>query len=72
MVTYHISSSRPLPKVFHFFNYVVTGNITEDWEPVHVRTRLGKEGHSTLTSDLTYSESTFGKQNRNHAHLHNG
>lgn len=38
--TYRIASSWPLSKVFHFFNKVVTSNIWENWEPVHVRARL--------------------------------
>lgn len=37
---YHISPSWPLAKVFHFFNEMVTGHISEHWEPVNIWTWL--------------------------------
>lgn len=58
MITYHIASSGPLPKVLHFFNNVVTSHIGEHWEPVHIGTRLGDRRRHTLTTEWHLWQST--------------
>ncbi len=53
MITYHVASSGPLPKMFHFFNKVITSDISENWEPVHIRTRLRTEDTAQLNRTVT-------------------
>lgn len=45
--SYRIGSSWPAAKVFHFFNNVVTSFVSENWEPVYIRTRLGDSQQDT-------------------------
>lgn len=47
--SYRIGSSWPAPKVFHFFNDVVTSFVSENWEPVYIWTRLGDSQQDTCS-----------------------